>query len=634
MQSSRRSGSIITSLKREISVALFLLLFAALSLAATDVRAQTPSPEEDADKQEESVQVKAAAAPAKSIVRGRVIYEDTNRPVRRARIMLLPASGKGGPEHAGVTDAHGEFRIESVAAGSYFVVVDAPGIITPFSQIDIAEAANEKATLLSIRKEFEEVSVNGTNSVEVQVRARRGGAITGRITYAEGDPAINVPVTILRKKDGRLIRFITSFSQSALMGFKTDDRGVYRIAGLPSGEYIVGAVETYGPGNSGEDFSEYALFGKGSLSTNYYQNETNPRQATPVKVEAGQEATEINITLVERATYTISGTVVARQGRAPVRARIGIQPKSEDSQNPFFDSSQGTPTDAAGRWTIPNVPDGAYIITVDPILDYYLETEETDVTVGISAQSTQGPRRPARPPSPSFTRRQQDVTVSGADLSGIVIELSEGGRVQGTVAVEGNKKFLQGGANILLVAIGGTSPFEKYGSVQEDGKFMFDAVPPGEFYLYLPGAGEEYYIKAMSAGGTDLLREPLKIGQGTNIDNVVITVSSEVATLAGRVLSSEDSKPVRGASVLVVPADPARWRFVNTFLYGSTDGAGTFKVTGAPGAYLVVTLAAGDQLSGLNETFIRARAATAKQVSLQPNGRETIELIAPAERQQ
>lgn len=632
MQPSLHSGSIATSLERGIAFALFLFIFAALSLAATDVCAQTPTPEEDVDKQEESVQVKPDV-PAKSIVRGRVIYEDTNRPVRRARIMLLPASGKGGPDHTGTTDAHGEFRIESVGAGSYFVMVDAPGIITPFSQIDISEVSNEKATLLSIRKEFDEVSVNGTNSVEVQVRARRGGSITGRITYAEGDPAINVPVTILRKKDDRLIRFITSFSPSALMGFKTDDRGIYRIAGLPPGEYIVGAIEPYGPNSTVEDYSEYSLFGKGSLSTSYYQNETNPRQATPVKVEAGQEATEINITLVERATYTISGTVVARQGRAPVRARVSIQPRSEDSQNPFLESGQGTPTDAAGRWSIPNVPDGAYIIIVDPIREDYTETEETDVPVGVSAQSTQSSRRPQRPPTPAYTRRQQDVTVSGADLSGIVIELSEGGRIQGTVAVEGNKKFLQGGANILLVAMGGKSMFEKYGSIQEDGKFIFDAVPPGEFYLYLPGAGEEYYIKAMSAGGTDLLREPLKVGQGTNIDNVAITVSSEVATLTGRVLSSEDGKPVRGASVLVVPADPARWRFVNAFLYGSTDGAGAFKVTGAPGAYLVITLAAGEQLRGLNEAFIRARAATAKQVSLQANGRETIELIAPAERQ-
>lgn len=635
MPPSRPLKPIATPRRHRCALAFYLFLFAAVSFLAITARAQqTPARGEDEEKQEESVQAKPSG-PAKSIIRGRVIYDDTNRPVRRANVMLMHADGTAGAQTSAMTDARGEFRFQNVAAGSYFIAVNAPGVITPFSQIDIGEVVNEKATLLAIRKEFDEISVNGTNSVEVQIRAKRGGAITGRITYGDGDPAPNVPVTILRKKDNRFIRFITNFSPSGLMGFRTDDRGVYRIAGLPPGEYIVGAAESYGREDSRDDYSEYSLLGGSALSTTYYQNETNPRQATPIKVEASQETTEINITLVERPTYTISGTVVARQGRSPVaNARISIQPKTDESQATLLDSSQGVSTDAAGNWTIPSVPDGTYILTVDPNNDLEMTEDIEPVSVDNETQVVKSRQRPTRPPKPALTKRQQEVTVSGADLSGVVIELSEGGRIQGRVIVEGSKKLLQNGAAIYLTGTDGKKPFEKSGYVSDKGAFVIDAVPPGEFTLYLPELEGDYYIKSMTAGSTDLLREPLKIGQATSIDNVVITVSSEVATLTGRVLSSEDGKPVRGAGVLVVPIDQSRWRFSNTFLFGSTDGAGSFKVTGAPGTYLVIPLAAGEQLRGLNEAFIRQRATGAKQVSLQPNGHETIELIAPPQPQQ
>jgi hypothetical protein len=61
-----------------------------------------------------------------------------------------------------------------------------------------------------------------------------------------------------------------------------------------------------------------------------------------------------------------------------------------------------------------------------------------------------------------------------------------------------------------------------------------------------------------------------------------------------------------------------------------TESDGTFKITSAPGSYLVMLLREGESLRAVNEAFVRARSAGAKAVTLQPNGRETIELVAPA----
>ncbi|HEX8748704.1 MAG TPA: carboxypeptidase regulatory-like domain-containing protein [Pyrinomonadaceae bacterium] len=610
---------------------LFILAAAASTRAQDTGTANTNTTiQTDVMRQQEERPQPTPAAPAKSEVRGRVIYDDTNRPVRRARILLLKSDGSGGMEKGGVTNERGEFHVKDVPAGSYFIMVDSPGIITPISSIELEDGMDERAAIVAVRKEFEEVSLNGTNRVDVQIRARRGGVITGRITYQDGDPVTSAQIIILRKKDNRMIRFITSFSPYSMLGLRTDDRGVYRIAGLPPGEYVLGASETNTREDSREEYAMMGLTGSSNFSISYYQNQTSLKQATTVKVEAGQEATEINITLVERALYTVSGTVLARQTRTPVRAQVTIQSRSEAVALPFMDAGPSTTTDEQGRWSFTNIPDGTYIIKVDPGED---DTEgEAREAMQANAEppaarttTATAPRRPALVP------RQQDVAVSGADLSGIVIELGEGGRLQGTVMIEGGKISGQDSLNISLVprdpSLGGQV---KFGFAQPDGSFTIDKVPPGEFYLSVQHSGDRFYIKSATVGGTDLLREPVRMGAGTNIENVRITLSSEVATLQGRVVSASDAKPVRGSILLLIPSDPARWRSSAAFLPAVTGADGTFKLTAAPGSYLLIILGEGDNLRSINEAFIKARSSSAKSVTLTAGGSETIELVAPA----
>lgn len=622
-------------LKATSGAALFLFIITAATLAHAQDTATTnttTTTQTDVTTQEEEEKPQPTpAAPAKSEVRGRVIYDDTNRPVRRARVLLLRSDGGGSMDKGGATNERGEFRVKDVAAGSYFVMVDAPGLITPISSIEFEEGMNERAAVLAIRKEFEEISVNGTNRVDVQIRARRGGAISGRVTYQDGDPATGAQIMILRKKENRLIRFITGFSPYSMMSLRTDDRGVYRIAGLPPGEYVVGASETNTREDQRDEYSMMGMTGSTNFSVSYYQNETSLKQATAVKVEGGQEATEINITLIDRPLYTISGTVVARQTRMPVRAQVTLQSKSEAVTLPFMDSGPSTGTDEQGHWSFTNVPDGSYLVKVDPGSD---EAEEVmrDVMRAEEEARAGRPITPAAPRKPALVPRQQDVVVSGSDLSGIVIELGEGGRLRGTVLVEGgDRRLYQEGVNVsLLPRDRSLAGLEKSGYVQQDGSFTIDRIAPGEFYVSLPQLGDKYYVKSITAGGTDLMREPVRIGSGTVVENVRITVSTDVATLQGRVVSAADAKPVRGAMLLLAASDPARWRSSTPFMPVVTAADGTFKVTTAPGSYLLIILGEGESLRSVNEAFIRAHSGSAKSVTLTAGGSETVELVAPA----
>lgn len=641
MQASRPSKSIAQPLKVRAYTTLFTFVFVSL-IATTQAHAQNSNTSMTTTtgttvssgvvlEQDEKPQP-TPSVPSKSIIRGRVIYDDTNRPVRRARITLLKTdTSGGGMEKGGATDERGEFSIKDVAAGSYFVMVDLPGIITPFSSVDFDEEMSEQSAVIAIKKDFDEVSVNGTNTVNVQIRARRGGVITGRVNYQDGDPVINAQVIIMRKKNNRLTRFLTGVSPISMLGFRTDDRGVYRIAGLPPGEYVVGASEINTREDARDEYAGMGMFGNSNLNVSYYQNETSLRQAKTIKVEAGQEAGDIDITLIDRASYTISGTVVARTGRKPVRARLVLQTKTDESALPFFDSGPTAESDEQGRFSFTGIPDGTYVIKVDPASGTTEEDAQDlmkpvePVPYGQSATTTA-----PTPQRPALVARQQEVTVSGGDLSGIVIEVSEGGRLQGTIVVEGNDKQLPQGLAVYLMSRDGVTGLERYSFLQTGGGFQIDKVPSGEFYITVQQLGDKFYVKSITSGSTDLMREPVKIASGASIDNVRITVSSDVATLQGRVTSAANAKPVRGAIVLLVPSDPTRWRSSSAFLPAVTDGDGTFKFTSAPGSYLVMVLREGESLRAVNEAFVRAHSAGAKAVTLQPNGRETVELIAPA----
>ena len=179
--------------------------------------------------------------PPKSTIRGRVFYEDTGRAVKRTSIMLM---GKGGGrELSGLTDNNGVFEIKDVVAGTYYAFVNAPGVVSPLAYADISK---QKEGMDEAVEGFPPIIVNGISDLDVQIPARRGGAISGRIMYADGDAAVGVKVEILRKVKEKFITVIPNFSSIISMmmgggggGFQTDDRGVYRFAGLPNGEYIV-----------------------------------------------------------------------------------------------------------------------------------------------------------------------------------------------------------------------------------------------------------------------------------------------------------------------------------------------------------------------------------------------------------
>ncbi len=229
---------------RRLFVLLSLLACACLAAYALAPPRVARAQDEDEDEAPSAEAPDERKEEPKSVVYGRAVYEGTSRPVRRARVTLASRAERT-RQYVGLTDANGEFRIGGVTPGHYFAFVVAGGVISPVSFIPLAELGAGAPDLYrpELRQYFDEVEVDGKGDKELTVRARRGAAIGGKVTYANGDPAINVRVHIMRRSESRLSKFMPGSSPSAFVGLTTDDRGMFRVAGLPPGEYVVGVSE-------------------------------------------------------------------------------------------------------------------------------------------------------------------------------------------------------------------------------------------------------------------------------------------------------------------------------------------------------------------------------------------------------
>jgi hypothetical protein len=579
-----------------------IVLLALAFMAAVSTQAQTPQQQNEVPAQSTSTKG--------SLVRGRVIYEDTRRPLRRVQVSAYDPASKGLGRHLMAwTNGRGEFQFKDVPAGKYFVAVEAPGIIRP-GRLDAKEAQADVTTF----------TVDGTAQAEVIVRVKRGGAISGKVTYADGDPVVNASIRVLLKNDGKWIPVYTGgrYGDRSL----TDERGIYRVSGLSPGEYLVGAAEEkMGIELTAQDDPEGGkMLNRALLSTTYYDGAVSLTAATLLRVEAGDENTDINITLAERSIYSVSGLVMLRGDQRPIaRARISLKRKDEELNSNSYSEDMVVNSDEEGRFMFDEAPEGMYVMTVTPAREYRSYREARPAS------------EPKTAPVEKFAAKHQELNVAG-DVTSLIVEVSSGGRLSGVLSVDGGKPlprtifvFLESASRARLEQLSA--------QIQADGKFTLEGIPPGSYYLRTSVQPDgEYYTKSVMHGRSDVTREPLAVKEGEDIGDVRMVISADVARLSGQVLAADGKSPERGAGILFLPADPAEQKTMSRRMYGVTNADGGFRVSGAPGDYVAIVVRQGENAYMLRGDQLASRAAKAQRVTLQPGENSRLDLTVPSEK--
>ena len=563
-----------------------------------------------------------------SIISGRVIYADTGRPVRRASVMLSTELDRS-PSRTTPTNARGEFRFNEVVAGSYFVVADMPGIVSPLSAFSITELGVGG----SHYAEYTRVTVDGKNASRCEIKVVRAGTIKGTITYDDKEPVVNARVIVYRRGGDTLAPFF-------LPRVVTNDRGMYRLDGLPEGEYFVGLAngETAAASESG-NAREVA-----GLTNAFYPGVRSLAEAKAIQVHEGSEVSDISFTLNEDDLHEISGIVKWRGSDDPI-AEGGLSLRRKDGVNadvslpdfmrlasdseddeflfgmlPFLMMSMPATQEVKekGEWTFKDVPPGTYIATAFAQLRRPPDSGEKKEL------------DPSQPPplteDPRFVTRQVELTVDREDLKNVTIELSDGGRILGVVV--GEDSSLMPSVAISVNQKGVDSfMLNMPRSSERDGTFMIDAVPAGEIFIdaEIPRRSG-FYLKSITLGGQDLMREPLRMEEGAEVSGIRVTLDSGLATVTGRAQSSESGAPAGGAEVLLVPSDPALWHLQSLHFFKTTDANGAFRLECPPGDYLLFSWDSRNRPAQRVESYVRSHAANARRITLQSKEEKQIEL--------
>lgn len=563
-----------------------------------------------------------------STIIGRVFFADNNRPLRRAKVTLF--SNLNHPAiRTTPANQRGEFRFSEVPAGTYFVVVNSPNVVSPLSSYVITDFGfGSNAEIEQTR-----VTVDGKNTVRCEVRAVRAGTIRGTMTYADKEPVVNGRVILFRRKGGTVTPFFTE-------DVFTNDRGMYRIDGLIEGEYFISVV-------TGKSMTQRSDFrGPAMIPSAFYPGVRSLAEAKAVQLQPGTEVIGIDITIGDDVSRRIAGVLKWRGGEATSEGTVTMRRKNDPQVDvslpqvlrtmapPDVDRDEMLGRDMAlmtitmpqtvdvgpgGKWQFEDLAPGTYIITGYSSLAKKKSSATTD-------EEAEGEVSLDRMALPRMVSRQVEINVVDEDRDDVTIELTDGGRILGTVTMVDGSAPPQIPISVDQVNKPDFLMNLPYPS-DADGTFLLQGISAGEVRLDVELFGHlDLYLKSITLGGQDLMREPLRVNEGGEISGVRITLDKGLATLTGRVQWKEDGSPVAGAGVLLVRADPKLWQLRSSRWFVNADAAGVFALKCPPGDYLAFTWPAGGQPLEPIGDFLRAQAGTARPVSLQSKEEKQIEL--------
>jgi hypothetical protein len=540
---------------------IILLLFAPAYTAFSQEPDLLPPPP-DFKREERKV--------AKSSIRGRVIYEDNGKPVRRAEVYLLRADTLSPDGSKALTDDNGEFLMHEVAAGDYYFSIDVPGVLNPNDYEGFSGKGSEeiKVSQTKLGLFFKKIVTDGVNELQPVVLAKRAGTISGRVTYADGDPAPGLKVEALRKTAERF-EGSRSTEQGSVGSTKTDDRGHYRFTGLPPGEYIVFLREKADHTSTVKNIS-YGSDRESELKT-YFPGVATATEAKPLEITAGRQQEGVDLIIPDRKFYKLAGVVLSKADKKPLKGmRVTLQRADSNDLLEYGNITRLTVmTDEEGKWTLKDMPSGNYRAEIGPL--YLYETPYENPTG----------KTPLK-----FGRAFQEIKLTDVSQEALVTELPNRASVWGTITVDGGKKMPPPAAVVLLQdKYSATGPVTNVEEAKKIDFRIFDAlVGDNIIYVFLHD-DPEFYVKSIKLGSADLMHSKLAVKEGEEIQGIEIVLSDKPGIVKGTTAGAEGT--IDFPRVGITPVGKSEIEGQNRFYMVVPDEDGEFERKVAPGEYFV-----------------------------------------------
>lgn len=450
---------------------------------------------------------------ARSVITGRVTSSDgDNQPLPGIGIVLTPSEFNRSmrkPAARATTGADGFYRLANVPAGSYQLQILAPGFIAAGALMP--RGPNESRAL----------NVEAGETIEHQDFAlARGGVITGRVTDADGKPVIAERLALVHAGgDPRSF----PLNIGPMYGYETDDRGVYRMYGLPPGRYLV----CVGDEREGGAVSA-ALTGRNRTRT-CHPNATEEARAKPVEVSHGGEATGVDIVIAPSAkTYEARGRMLdAETGQPVANLSYGFGVFDPNGKHIGHRGYSSAKTNTGGEFRFVNLLPGRYAV--------FVAVRDGD--------------------APNYYSDALPFEIADANLRGLVLKVRRGASLRGVASVEGttDRAVLAKLAQVALhvhVTLTDPKPDELQArsnarlNLQPDGSFNVVGLPPGKAVLMLDefSSPRGFTLLRVERGAAEQ-REGIEIGAGEQVSDVRLRLAYGTTVVRGQIEARRDGQP-------------------------------------------------------------------------------------------
>lgn len=467
-------------------------------------------------------------------------------PARGVTVLLVSAENAPieRPVAKSTTDHEGHFQMKGVPAGSYFLQAFAPALIAASDNV----YGRQGKSINLIEGEV----VDGAD-----IALRTGGVITGRVTDAEGQPLIQENVRLFSVlEQGRKQGIYLSNNLPNNSMFSTDDRGVYRLFGVPPGRYIVCVgVDTNGPNariNAGNTY--YPL--------TYHPDVIEEGKATVIEVASSSEATGVDIVLGRPSNgYSVSGRIVdAVSGKPVIGMMYGYGALDAQSGRLNVSSYTSSTTNARGEFRLDGVTPGSYAAFASPASDSEMYSDRAPFTVG------------------------------DGDVAGLVVKVHVGSSIIGNVIIEG-ADGQPGSPRLSEVHFGVSSsslnvaPRNSQVRIAPDGSFRTAGLPRGVagFFIYYPSPKGLALLRVERDGVEQ--KNGIEVGSGEEISGVKVVFAYGTGAIRGQVKVEGGDIPAAALMFLSIRRagtnQPLNMRSPTT-----PDSRGRFLIDGLqPGEY-------------------------------------------------
>ena len=541
----------------------------------------------------------APPAPSGRIT-GRVLTADSGRPVKHARVFINAAELQGG--RGILTDDTGIFDFTELPAGRYTLSVSKSGFIS-------LSYGQRRPLMAGTPLQL----ADGQPLKGIEFRLPRGGVISGRVLDEEGEPVVGANVRIMRYQYQQGDRRLSPAGSG-----QTDDRGQYRVWGLMPGDYYVNALTRGGgpggfggfvPGGGGPGGfgSGGARGGRGgppgpgggagsddqeqlNYAPTYYPGVTTVEEARPITVGISQEVLDVNFNLQLVRTSRITGHVTNPDGSAAWSGNVNLT-NDGAGRGGQIGMNYGSRIGWDGTFTLANVPPGRYIL-----------------------------RARAGDDNDASLFAVQPLTVSGSDVSDLMVMLNTGATISGTVT------FLPGSSpppdpTQFRVTAPSTdnSSFgpQPNARLDKDGTFTLSGVPAG-LHLFRPaGGGRGWNLKSVAVGARDVTDTPIEIRSGQTLNNVSIVFTDAQSEINGTI-TTQDGTPMSEYTVLAFPTDSTLWRpQARHIMTARPDQTGQYRIRGLPpGDYYLATVDPAEQGEWFEPAYLDEHRAGAARLTL------------------